>query len=161
MMARRAQLQALEPIFIVIILAIVMGIGLLFYVRIADSQERQDSSAQAQQEDLATLARISRMPELSCSADASLTNCIDVHKAEAFSRLLANDQAKLYYYPYLGDKNITITWLDLASGVTTTLRLYGGMQSDTYTATTTYFTVYESVNSTAKLATLTILRRSG
>jgi hypothetical protein len=158
---KKAQLQAMEPIIIVIVLAVIIGVGLLFYTRINDNQQREDRIVAYQQEDLVLLSRIARMPELSCSNDESLTNCIDAEKAKAFATVLRTERGRLHYYSFFGDANVTITSFDLETGTLDTQEIYGGLDAESYTPIVMYFTLYDPKTDISKMATLTVLRRAG
>jgi hypothetical protein len=164
--ARRGQLQAMEPIIITIILVLIIGVALIFYVRINYHEVASDSASFSQEEDLALLSRISSMPELSCPAvDGVPKNCIDLEKARQFQRLTRNDRTRSYYNPVLGATNITIETVDLA--VTTagsagealdTINIYQNMQSENRVVVRTYAVVFDPASRTNRFATIIIER---
>jgi hypothetical protein len=159
---RRAQLQTLEPIVIVIILTLIVSIGLLFYFRASSDITTRDQLQVGALQDLETLSALSRMPELVCTADVTRnTNCIDTEKAKAFAQLLRSDRGRNDYYPLLGSTSITITWIDLSSGESQLL-LYNAtdLNRSSVTPTRTYFTMYDPLTRTKEFAVMDILRGS-
>jgi hypothetical protein len=155
----RGQINTLEPIVIVIILVLIVGIGLGFYVRAsADVNDRTREELRAEQ-DIVTLAALSRMPELSCTSDISRgTNCIDVEKAAALASHFSRDANRLPYYSLLGSSSVTLTWIDTASGGTRRLLLYNATGTGGVRATRTYFTVYDPRTGTRRFAVLDVRR---
>ena len=151
-------MQTLEPVIIVIMLAIIIGIGLLFYARISASQQHQTGVALQYQEDLATLSRLSHMPELSVPAGADCSNCIDIYKAAEFSELLKGERNRTVYYPVFGPTAIMIDYLELSGNKLNHLVLYNNTNTGFAKVTRTYFTMYEPVNRTRQFAMLTIAR---
>ena len=157
-MRRRGQLQTLEPIIIVIILAVIIGMLLLFYVRISATQSRVDKQANAQQEDLASLARITTLPEISCPRSETVkTYCIDLLKARAFKDLMANPQLRSTYFSVLGASEISIETIDL-QGAPSSMVLYDALEPGNVSASRTYFTGYDPVQDTRKFAIMVIKR---
>lgn len=156
---RRGQLQSLEPVMVVIILAIIGIVGGMFYFSIAERGAQEDALLLDEQEDLAVLKRIAAAPELACPADITTgTYCIDLYKARAFSDLMAQDRHRVRYHPFFGDTQITVEWLDLPSRQS--LALYNGTNATDLRATRTYFVVYDPVDGRRHFATLLIRRAS-
>lgn len=151
---RHGQLQAMEPIIIVMVIAVIIGIVLVFYFRITTVSSGISSQRLQSQEDVLSMIRIARMPELLCPGSISGdTNCIDLEKAKAFSAILRNQTYKTYYHPILGNANITIFWLD-GDMKTHQMQLYSDIPSNsTHTsASLTYFTVYDPIAEVNDLA---------
>jgi hypothetical protein len=161
---RRGQLQALEPILVVIFLAIIIGLVLLYYVQITTVEGTRDQRRYQAQEDLALLGRITTLPELSCPRSETVkTYCLDLFKAQAFATLTAQPETKAYYYPVFGSANVTLYWLDLKYGAERlqSLRLYSSIGNSTNVKpTTTYFTAYEPVDGTRQFAMLVVERQT-
>ncbi len=159
-MRRRAQLQTLEPIIIVVILALIVGVVLLFVVRAGGAQDKASARAIDEREAIAMLRKVTSLPELSCPLSETVrTFCIDGAKAQAFARLAADPQERLAYYPLLGSSRINLTWADLSAGTTRSLLLYDGLgNASDVSQSATYFTVYDPVQDARLFATLTIER---
>lgn len=155
---RRGQLQTLEPIIIVMVLALIAGLSLLFYLRITEGQEMQQTREFRMQEDVATLGRIANLPELSCNrAETANTYCIDVYKARTFGEFLrTNHQARTYYYALFGATNITLQII--SGGTTEQIALYENLNNTFVTQTRTYFTVQDPTTGSREFAVLIIER---
>lgn len=166
---RRGQLQAMEPIIIVIVLAIIIGLVLLYYVRINAYETKTDTANYQAKEDLAMLGRLTTLPELACPRSETVkTYCIDLLKAQAFASTMGdirNGPAnRVYYSPVLGATNITLRWYDLskpAGQMAQQLTIYSNLRDSTRVrTTTTYFTAFEPVNGTRQFAMLIVERQS-
>ena len=154
---RKAQVQALEPIVIVIFLALLLGIALVFYFRISGGQVRQDESLVRSQENAQLLATVTRLPELSCTSDTR--NCIDLYKAQAFAASVTDPRQRLFYYALFGTANISIQWVELSGKKE--LQLYNALQSENIRASRTYFTIQDPVTGHRHFATMTIEQQVG
>jgi hypothetical protein len=154
----RGQLQSMEPIIIVIVLAIIAGLSLLFYVRISGGQQNEEIRAAHAQEDVATLGRIVNLPEFSCSRSATTnTYCIDKYKAQAFGNYTAkNTAARLYYYGFFGAANVTLQVVE--NGALHQIPLYANLKNDYVTQTRTFFTVLDPLTGERQFAILIIER---
>lgn len=166
---RRGQLQAMEPIIIVIVLAIIIGLVLLYYVRINAYETKTDTANYQAKEDLAMLGRLTTLPELACPRSETVkTYCIDLLKAQAFASMMGDARSgpsnRVYYSPVLGATNITLRWYDLSkpSGqMAQQLTIYSNLRDSTRVrTTTTYFTAFEPVNRTRQFAMLIVERQS-
>jgi hypothetical protein len=155
---KKGQLQTMEPIIIVIVLVIIIGICLLFYSRISNSQEDQQIRTAKAKEDTATLKRIANLPEFSCGRSTSTnTYCIDKYKAEAFGNFTASSaQARIYYYGFFGAANVTLQIIE--NGNLRSIPLYYNLNSTYVTQTRTYFTVFDPVMQHRQFAILIIER---
>lgn len=157
---KKAQLQTLEPILIVIVLVMIAGIGLLFYVQFAEVDSADAVRSYESREALALLQRITTLPELSCGmAETAGTYCIDEKKAWAFGQIMQNQRMALEYQPIFGFSNITLFWIDAGSaGEVHKVKLYSQMNSTRYQIARTYFTVYDPVGDIRKFAMVEIAR---
>lgn len=160
--SRRGQLQAMEPIIIVIVLAIIIGIVMLFYTRISAQENRAGTTRYQAREDIAMLGRLTTMPELACPRSETVkTYCIDIGKATAFAAMMNDPKERIYYNPFLGATNLTLKWYDMQQDKMNSLALYNNLRDpERITTTTTYFTVFEPVNSTRQFAMLIVERQS-
>jgi hypothetical protein len=151
----------MEPIIIVIMLAIIFGMALLFYARISGTQQKTEASHYQAEEDLDTLDRLTTMPELSCPRSETVkTYCIDRLKAEAFAGMLDNGGNRIYYTPLLGDTSITLIWYDLNDDALHSLPIYNNLKDSTRVkATRTYFTVFDPITGTRQFAMLNVERQ--
>jgi hypothetical protein len=161
-MNRKAQLQTLEPILIVIVLAIIAGAALMFFLRFSERQSIVDARAFDREEDLAAVKRVTAMPELSCPRDVSAgTYCIDLGKAVAFSELSQRRDVAMLYRPMFGDAVLVLSWIDLDTGTLANLTLYNQSLNTSQTSQSrTYGTVFDPLTGERHFATLTIRRSS-
>ncbi len=161
---RRAQLQAMEPIMIVIVLAIIAGISLLFYVRLSSGETRAQIRTTESIEDVQILGAVARMPELLCPDTESVqVNCIDYEKAKIFSQSSKLPENKIYYNPFFGNANITLYWIESISGsndvTIQSQQLFDTMVNRNKTKTSiTYFTLYKPIEDRRYMAWMQIER---
>ena len=166
----KGQLQAMEPIIIVVMLGLIIGLVLLFYVRLSGTQAQTTQKITSSEEDVVMLTKVSRMPELLCpSTIASDTNCIDLGKASSFSAITTTAQGKMYYNSLFGNSNIILHWINFSSGnadaVINDMTLYSaldqrslGKNSSGVSTSTTYFFVYDPITKSNDLAWLDVVR---
>lgn len=157
---RKGQFQTLEPVIVVIALVFIFGIALFYYVQISGNRESAAAAAFDHEQELALLATVSQMPELSCASDVSASTCIDLYKAKGFAELLKDERARTYYYPLLGASNITLRWVDLSTGKHQSLTLYTNTKGTEVKAARTYFTLYDPVQKSFYFTTMIIERES-
>jgi hypothetical protein len=72
--------------------------------------------------------------------------------------MLQDDKQRIAYFPVFGATHITIAWVD-ATGAAGSIDLYNG-RSEKYTASRTYFTVFDPVHRTRNFATMIIERQA-
>ncbi len=158
---RKGQLQTLEPILIIIFLAIIAGIGMLFWIGFVESDAKDSAAAYESREALALLQRITTLPEFSCAlSETRGTYCIDLEKAKVFQSMMADERLALQYTPILGFSNITLEIVDF-SGANQKLVLNSRLNSERYQIMRTYFTVHDPVEDTRGFGVLTIVREAG
>jgi hypothetical protein len=162
--SKRAQLQAMEPIMIVIVLAIIAGIVLLFYVRLSSNEQQAEIRTTQSSEDVQILGAVARMPELLCpNVESVQVNCIDYEKAKAFSQSSMLPENKVFYNPLFGNANITLYWIDSidsdgAVNIKST-QLFDTMVNRNKTRMTiTYFTLYKPIEDRRYMAWMQIER---
>jgi|GEM_PF-6148969 len=161
---KKGQLNTMEPIIIVIVLALIAGLGLLFYTRINDTQQTTAVSTMNAQQDVALLSTLARMPELACSrAETSDTKCIDLGKASAFAEILITDQKiKNEYYPIFGASKVMITYVDSfdVGMPSRSVTVYDALDDESRVRPTrTYFALYNPGDERMMFATLVVERR--
>ncbi len=161
---RRAQLQTMEPIMIVIVLSIIAGIALLFYVRLSSGEARAELRTTQSAEDIQVLGAVARMPELLCPNTESVqVNCIDYEKAIAFAESSKSIDNKIYYNPFFGNANITLFWIESTGapdGYTIqSKQLFDTMVNRNKTRTSiTYFSLYKPIEDRRYVAWMQIER---
>jgi hypothetical protein len=155
----KGQLQTLEPIIIVMMLALLVGLGLLFYIRINHAGTQQARSVAGAQEDFTTLARIVELPELACSSGATAKEyCIDLYKAKAFAASTQNNEQRAYYYTFFGASRITLEYID--DPMPEPIVLYENLKDTHVIQTRTFFAVLDPVTNERKFAVLKIERET-
>lgn len=163
-MKSRGQLQTLEPILIVMVLAIIASIGLVWFMRVSESQASFDDRIFDTAKDLAMAKRIASLPEISCPKDISAgTYCVDLAKADAFSELASDRDALLLYYSLLGETQIHLSWIDLSSGELHNLSLYDFLppESTDISGSVTYGSVYDPLTGERHFGMITLRRAVG
>jgi hypothetical protein len=158
----------MEPILIVMFLALIIGLLLLFSLRIGDREVEVTATKEASKQDLLLLGRIANLPELSCpKSESAKTYCIDMFKAEAFRQLMKDDDvARSSYYPLLGASEIAVEWIDMDSNgasINKSMVLYDNLNSSGVRPAVAYSTMYNpaSPGAARMFATVTIYRRAG
>jgi hypothetical protein len=151
---RRGQLQAMEPIIIVVILILIFSIAGVFFFRAGEREQATDARLLQDKNDAALLARMAWLPELSCGTG---TNCIDRYKLEAFAALLHNQTVRTSYYQIFGQTQVSVTWIEL-EGQQQTVILYDNFKGEDVATTRTYFTIYDPATNTRNFAIMTIKR---
>jgi hypothetical protein len=161
-MSKRAQLQSLEPIVVVIFLAMIIGIMLVFYLRIGDAEGTKEQSVQENRKDLDLLKRMSRLPEISCpEAETGQTYCVDLYKAEAFGEAMESQRTKTSYYPLFGSVRITLHVIDAEYGAVDEVVIYDSINATAYVRpSVTYVSVYDPSDGTRKFGMIFMERTS-
>lgn len=159
--SRRGQLETLEPILIVIMLVLIAGIGLLFYVNISAGEYRGDLARIDDAQAIAIMQRATSMPELSCAlSETAGTFCLDKYKVLAFSSIAREEQARIYYQDVFGTSSVRIGWLEAGSEEKVVLyNITTGNGS--ITTMHTYFTLHDPVADERYFAVMTIAREAG
>lgn len=144
-MARVGQLQSMEPIIVMVFLAIIVGIMLIFYFRISDAQGAQDVRSQANVQDLAAIKRLAALPEIACPRpETAQAYCIDKYKALAFAAAMENSRLRQEYYPLFGQSRINITIITLQPRGQEQLTIYDSLGDASRVRTSVmYTTVYD------------------
>ena len=157
----KGQLQVMEPIIIVVFLALILGILLMFYLRIADTEHAQDVRVHENAQDLAVLQRMARLPEIACpKSETGQTYCIDLYKARAFTRSMENPRARASYFPVFGAARITVHIIEV-SGETSNFTIYNTLNATANVRPSiTYTTVYDPVHDTRQFAMVMIERQT-
>lgn len=160
---RRGQLQTLEPILIVIVLSVLFGVGLLFFVKLQAHDPMK--AVTSEREATALLKKITTLPELSCPTSETVqTYCLDLVKAQMFSEMLGNAGNASFYFPLFGRSSVTLEWYDLSYGdeaIVEQLELYNALLEGADVAmSTTYFTVYDPVADQRYFASIMVRRQT-
>lgn len=154
---RRGQLQTLEPVVIVIFLGVILALGLIFFMRISDSDSARQQSLADERYAVAIMRTVTTMPELACSrAETVQTFCIDTEKAYAFAEFTSSLNNGLEYFPLFGSSTLELEWQE-STGLVKVV-LYNASAGGNALASSTYFTVHDPITDTRRFATLTVLR---
>lgn len=158
---RRGQLQVMEPIVIVVFLALILGILLMFYLRIAGTEQAQEVRVHENVQDLAVLQRMARLPEIACpKSETGQTYCIDLYKVRAFNQSMEDPRARTGYFPVFGAARITVRIIDV-SGDTSNITIYNTLNATANVRPSiTYTTVYDPVLDTRQFAMIMIERQT-
>ncbi len=108
-MRKKAQIQMMETITVLLVFFIIVFLGLVFYSKIMRSKvsEEADKIEELSQIEIAQLA--SSLPELQCSQDNILrSNCIDLLKLEAASNGGVIQGNPNTYFNIFAFSNITV-----------------------------------------------------
>lgn len=94
-----------ETIAVLLIFFVLIGFGLIFYARVANTSVSDASKEQFQLKAIQTAQLVSFLPELQCTSSTSanivVDDCFDVLKVEALSSILndsSNQKIKNEYY---------------------------------------------------------------
>ena len=104
---RKAQIQSGETIMVLVIIGMLIFFGVIF---MSNMQSESAEIRQAQQTDMSALAiasQLGNLPELRCTRrQTAVERCIDIYKAQAFNKYLAENQD--YVIERFGNVNISI-----------------------------------------------------
>jgi hypothetical protein len=159
---RRGQLQTLEPVLVVIFIGILLGVGMLVFVRMGSFRSSQEATLVQEQEALVLLKRLTTLPELSCPAAVTVqTFCIDEEKARQFALRMDDPRERAHYFPLLGASEITLEIVDLDGGVQELAVYNATIGNRTVVGSGTYFTAYDPAREERRFAILTLRREFG
>ena len=158
----KGQSQTMEPIITIVILAVLAAIGIIFFMRVGDTQQNVEIARVEELQSIEVLKLVTTMPELSCPKSVTTdTYCIDLYKAISFARLMNDGQNRIYYQPLFGTSRVTLTYIHIPSGDKDTIELFNLIAKDSnLRATSTHFTVYDPILKEKKMAILTVQRES-
>lgn len=110
-MKKKAQLQIMENIFILIIIFIILILALVFVIAVQRSNQ-QDKVRELQEIELIKKSRVLNfLPEMQCSDNNDLDpDCYDILKIEAMQEIF--DQDKDYYPELIGQVRILVRKFD-------------------------------------------------
>jgi len=104
---KKAQLQIMENVFILIIIFIIFIFAFLFYVRIQRSNQIDKIDSFKDIEFVKKAQLLSFLPELMCTDNNVIkVDCYDILKIEAFTKEISENRD--YYDPLFGKVNITV-----------------------------------------------------
>ena len=110
MRSKKAQVQMMETIAVLLIFFILIVLGIMFYARVLQGNLaiEKEETLQLNAIKIAQLASV--LPELQCSEDniVSSANCIDLLKLDAASGVITRPENEIYYYDRLQFTRITI-----------------------------------------------------
>ncbi|MBR9706307.1 hypothetical protein GOV14_04680 [Candidatus Pacearchaeota archaeon] len=107
-MNKKSQMHTMETIVVLFVFFILLIMGFIFYVRVAQSNIGTEQEEARQLKAIEIAQRAMFLPEIQCSEENIISNnCIDYLKLVAASEIIK--QNELYYYDKLGFSNITIT----------------------------------------------------
>jgi hypothetical protein len=174
----------MEPIIIIIFIAIIAAIGVLLFARMGSNADATDRANVQSVQDLARITALANMPELRCTSDVTLAGCLDEQKVAALAQLMReNAQARVMYAAIFGETNITVDVLDMSaregtpstsapgagesagelagevlSGGFTRYTLYAAAGDGSVRPTSTYMSVYDPRTGQRRFAIVTVWR---
>ncbi len=150
MKSRRAQIQMMETIAILLIFFVIIVIGFIFFIRMASYGQGEKITKAQELESIRVSQAISFLPELQCSSKNIIKdNCFDKYKLNAFAGS-TNDEI---YYPLFYYSNITVeetypnnnTWV-----------LYERVRNGTYYTTFIPILLYNATDRTYSFGSLNV-----
>ena len=109
MPSKKAQLQMIETIAILIVFFMLVVFGLIFYTKVMKGSYTVKLEEKTQLRAIELAQRASFLPELQCSEENIIKDdCIDLLKLEAASAIMAREENKIHYYDLLEFSTITI-----------------------------------------------------
>jgi len=104
---KRAQVQSLETIAVLVVFFILIGAGLVFYYRMQAQSLQEEASEQATLKAISISQLVSFLPELECSRNGiPEENCIDSIKLEKAAPII--NSKKDYYYDIFQNSKIVL-----------------------------------------------------
>lgn len=108
---RKSQIQTFETMAVLLIFFILIGIGMIFYVRVYKSNLDITKYGYSQSKSVAIAQRAMSMPELQCSKNkVAADNCIDVLKLEAAINVISSNEISYYDLLEFGEVNVTLEY---------------------------------------------------
>jgi len=109
-MKTKSQIQLGETIAIMLVFAVLVGLGFAFYVRISKISLQKELLELEEQRAIQKVQSIINLPELICSSERVISeNCVDLYKIKAASE--KKIFKKLYYQGVFGSSSINVTQL--------------------------------------------------
>ncbi len=108
---KKAQLQIMENVFVLIIIFIILFIAFIFVIGFQKAEQKDLANEFKQLELMKKAQVLNFLPEMQCSDDNNLDpNCYDILKINAFKNEL--QRSDFYYRPLLGNIKIVIKKYD-------------------------------------------------
>jgi len=105
-MKKKAQIQIMETIAILLIFFVLVVIGFVFFMRTASYGHEQEITKNQELESIRVSQTVSSLPELQCSSKNIIEeNCFDELKLDAFKDLENKEQM---YYPFFYNSKIIV-----------------------------------------------------
>ena len=157
-MHKKSQIQIFETIAVLFVFFMLIGIGMIFYVRIYKSNLETTKYGYSQSKSVAIAQRVMFLPELQCSEDKVIKDsCIDALKIDVAKKMMEANQ--IYYYDLLelSEINITKIYPNLAKvpEPTTIYSRKTGMPSSSF-LTYVPISIYNSTTRTYEFGILSI-----
>ncbi|MBU1204485.1 MAG: hypothetical protein KKA61_00405 [Nanoarchaeota archaeon] len=116
MKTKKAQIKMFETIAVLLIFFVLIGFGLIFYVRVYSGGIQETGEEYFELKAIQTAQLVSFLPELQCTSPTSMSivddNCFDLLKVKALSGIISDpENQKLrneYYYDLFGFSKISI-----------------------------------------------------
>jgi hypothetical protein len=113
---RKAQLQIMENIFVLIILFVILAISLIFVIGFQKTQYNAKLEELKELELIKKSQILSFLPEMQCTTNQDIeADCYDILKIEAFTQQIQTNPD--YYNPLLGNIRIEIKRLNPSPGI--------------------------------------------
>jgi len=108
-MRKKAQIQMMETIAVLLIFFILIVLGIIFYGRVMKGNLEQEKEEQLQLQAIKVAQRASFLPELQCSQDNIVSeNCIDLLKLNAAAIVMDKQANEIFYYDRFLFSKITV-----------------------------------------------------
>ena len=108
MFKKKSQIQMFETMAVLIVFFILLGLGLIFYTKVVQSNLESDAAEASQGMSISVAQKVMFLPEIECSEDnVPKENCIDTEKLKAAAPLLM-DNKNLNYFDLFGFSLIKI-----------------------------------------------------
>jgi ABC-type glycerol-3-phosphate transport system permease component len=148
---KKAQIQIMETIAIMLIFFVLVVIGFLFFLRTSTYKQAETVTKIQELESIRVSQTISFFPELQCSSKNIVQdNCFDRLKLNAFSD---NSFNKDTYYQFFYYSNITVTEYYPSKN---TWNLYQKVANGTSYKTFVPILIYNPINRTNSFGVLTV-----
>ena len=107
-MKKRAQVQMMETLAVLLVFFVLIILGIVFYSKIMKGSIELQKEEGIQLNAIKVSQRASTLPELQCSEDNIVSdNCIDIIKLEIASKIIRENE--IYYYDRLLFSKIKLT----------------------------------------------------
>ena len=105
---KKAQINMMETIMVLIVFFFILVIGLVFYANIQIGNAKEDVKKYNELKAIENMQKLLFLPELQCGGGDEVFTCIDVLKLKALANVMKNGTNRVYYSDELGNSLVMV-----------------------------------------------------